>query len=652
MKVLLISSGAGAWPNNGWGAVENLVADFAWALEQQGATVQIYHDQEFGAKLEQTITTFRPDLIHCEYDDHIIQLVPFLQQYPTMKLLLTCHYAWLSQPYRLLQDGYMSRFLFACDLASRTSMTLAVLSNEIADTYEKLGGVPREKIWVFPNGTRTDLIQCRPPAQEGHAICVGKIEKRKNQASLQACKRIDFVGPITDGDFVRDERYKGSWSRSDLYEKLTDYPCLVLFSQAEAHPLVIGEALAAGCAIVCNEVAAANLPREKPWIRVVPDSVLAKPEELDRHVGELCALGAEKRQEIRAWAEENLDWRLRAKTYISKWFPSALPRTLASAEDALRFALIGPGILPIPPPGWGAVEQIIWDHYQALQAKGHHVDIINTPNRQEIIMRVMEGKYDVVHIHYDVFADLISEFPDQAVLITSHYPYLDQTDKWAKDGFLGTFNKICSLVKSHRSAYVFAVSKKDKATFETMGSLQGKVFLMLNGVNVEAFHLKDKPYFADRSVVLGKIEVRKRQHLTYWLNDVDYIGKGEFRHANFRGELGHEILYRILGDFGSMILLSDGENGTPLAVKEGMAAGCGCVLSKAAANELPEDLPWITIVPEEDMANTEKLAAAIRANREVSAPLRKEIREWTRKNWDWGPLMDQYVSNIKSILLK
>ena len=29
----------------------------------------------------------------------------------------------------------------------------------------------------------------------------------------------------------------------------------------------------------------------------------------------------------------------------------------------MNIALIGPGILPIPPNGWGAVESLIWDYF-------------------------------------------------------------------------------------------------------------------------------------------------------------------------------------------------------------------------------------------------------------------------------------------------
>ena len=146
---------------------------------------------------------------------------------------------------------------------------------------------------------------------------------------------------------------------------------------------------------LCTEEASANLPRDKSWIRIVDGEA-----ELTKEISELCVIGMSKRNEIRAWAVENLDWRLRARTYLNKWVPKA---PLAP----LRIALIGPGIMPIPPTGWGAVEQLIWDYAVILRAKGHTVDIINTPNRQEIFSKVNTGSYDVAHVHYDVFWDCL-----------------------------------------------------------------------------------------------------------------------------------------------------------------------------------------------------------------------------------------------------
>ena len=46
----------------------------------------------------------------------------------------------------------------------------------------------------------------------------------------------------------------------------------------------------------------------------------------------------------------------------------------------MRIALVGPGIIEIPPKGWGAVESLIWDYATELGELGHTGTIINNPD--------------------------------------------------------------------------------------------------------------------------------------------------------------------------------------------------------------------------------------------------------------------------------
>ena len=39
----------------------------------------------------------------------------------------------------------------------------------------------------------------------------------------------------------------------------------------------------------------------------------------------------------------------------------------------MKISIVGPGIMPIPPTGWGAVEILIWDQKLALEKLGHQV---------------------------------------------------------------------------------------------------------------------------------------------------------------------------------------------------------------------------------------------------------------------------------------
>ena len=73
----------------------------------------------------------------------------------------------------------------------------------------------------------------------------------------------------------------------------------------------------------------------------------------------------------------------------------------------MKIALVGPGIMEIPPKGWGAVESLIWDYATELGELGHEGTIINTPDRTQIIRELSEEKYDFIHVHYDVFYDIM-----------------------------------------------------------------------------------------------------------------------------------------------------------------------------------------------------------------------------------------------------
>ena len=73
----------------------------------------------------------------------------------------------------------------------------------------------------------------------------------------------------------------------------------------------------------------------------------------------------------------------------------------------MNIALVGPGIMEIPPKGWGAVESLIWDYATELGELGHEGTIINTPDRTQIIRELSEEQYDFIHVHYDVFYDIM-----------------------------------------------------------------------------------------------------------------------------------------------------------------------------------------------------------------------------------------------------
>ena len=73
----------------------------------------------------------------------------------------------------------------------------------------------------------------------------------------------------------------------------------------------------------------------------------------------------------------------------------------------MKITLIGPGIMEIPPKGWGAVEILIWDTKNALEELGHEVQILNTKDYRTVINGICAFVPDFVHVHYDEFIDLV-----------------------------------------------------------------------------------------------------------------------------------------------------------------------------------------------------------------------------------------------------
>ena len=131
--------------------------------------------------------------------------------------------------------------------------------------------------------------------------------------------------------------------------------------------------------------------------------------------------------------------------YLSSLASSNIPHIM-------KIGLVAPGIMPVPPPGWGAVEILIWDYYNELRTFGHDVVIINkmrrepsdqshhdTPYCKELISEINAGGFDFVHIHYDVLFHIVPFLQAKMIGITSHYPYIDNLDKHYGDGFQAIF---------------------------------------------------------------------------------------------------------------------------------------------------------------------------------------------------------------------
>jgi glycosyltransferase involved in cell wall biosynthesis len=297
-------------PSEGWGAVETVIWQQKVYLEKLGSQVDILNERGLLEALRSRPWSY--DLVHLHYDE----LAGFwvrLQRWLRFNLIITTHYGYAAYPDRWEGDYYQGIFN-----QLKKAPALLLLSGEIEKAFRKLGY--KGWIGVLPNGTEVEQIHYKARAGNGRTLCLGKVEPRKRQADLARLfdkheVKCDFVGPQVDAAFKTDgksTRYLGTWTRAQVHQNLTDYSCLVLASDGEAHPLVVLEALAAGLSIVVTREAAANLDLSKPWVFV------------EKEIGESLAVAAQKaclenynyRNDIRSYAEAEFDWGVITKKYL------------------------------------------------------------------------------------------------------------------------------------------------------------------------------------------------------------------------------------------------------------------------------------------------------------------------------------------------
>jgi len=319
----------------------------------------------------------------------------------------------------------------------------------------------------------------------------------------------------------------------------------------------------------------------------------------------------------------------------------------------MKIALIGPGIMPIPPPGWGAVEILIWDYYLELTKQGHRADIINkmrtsdhdqssteTLYSRELIQTINDGNYDFVHIHYDCLYYIMPHLTCRNVGITSHFPYIDQPDKYG--GFDVIFHNICY----NRNHSIFALSKKDYAVFESQCVDKYRLFLLVNGANHNKILPNDNGENKNRSIYIAKVDERKQQRKYCTIPNIDFYGKCDDHHfsqlACYLGEKPHDELMDIMAGYGNLVLLSTGENGTPLVIKEALMAGLPVVTNKYASNDLNENLPFIDIIPDDKLDNLEYIEQIIQNNLGKQW-MKDDIRKYAVEYFSWEKLVSDYV---------
>lgn len=315
----------------------------------------------------------------------------------------------------------------------------------------------------------------------------------------------------------------------------------------------------------------------------------------------------------------------------------------------MKFVLIGPGNMPIPPPGWGAVELLIWDYYNLLTSIGHTVNIVNTRDRNEIIRITNSLSADIVHLHYDVFWNVIPHLNTRIKIVTSHYPYITDTSKWNNDSYGEIMNGFRQIT-SATNVSVCCLNKSCMDVFSSYGIPLNRMFIMRNGMIPNNIRFNEDVIHR-QTICVAKLEPRKRQYLTQNIPEVVYVGKGQSGHPRFLGEWSRDKILNELTDYSGFVLLSEEENDS-LALKEALVAGLPAIVSEGVVKNVVFDNElsrFIFVIPDSQIHDEAFLRKAISEHMKQNIGNKKIIRELAIKSFSLEKIVLKYIDDITSI---
>lgn len=311
----------------------------------------------------------------------------------------------------------------------------------------------------------------------------------------------------------------------------------------------------------------------------------------------------------------------------------------------MKIALIGPGLMPIPPKNWGGVENFIWIYNLLLTQLGHKVVIFNTTDLKKVADDINDGNFDFIHLHYDEYARFFYKHLTKPFCVTTHYGYINKPEKWAW-GYHSIHTDILN------SPGIIALSDKISKKYLDDG-YKGKIYSLRVGTNVSDFKFNKKGN--GKALCLGKVEPRKKQaFLAKYLDgktEIDFVGPivdKEFKESGtcrYLGVWDKPKLYEYLTDYSCLVLFSDGE-AAPAVVVEALSAGLSLIISDSASANL-DNKEFITILPD-DTEDIGVIADAINDQINNNDLRREQIRQYAKQKFDNKIIVDDYIRIINN----
>jgi hypothetical protein len=267
--------------------------------------------------------------------------------------------------------------------------------------------------------------------------------------------------------------------------------------------------------------------------------------------------------------------------------------------------------------------------------------IVNRTNQDDIIKECNRHYGCIVHIMYDDHISIVPNLTSKRILYTSHMAYITNPDFLT---ITPTYYEdiLKKVIESQSKITLYALSKEIEDVYKKHG-YTGRSVVLRNGAR--PFRTTFTPQKGDRSLYVGKIELRKSQYKYQTITSIDFVGNyydSPFESPNHLGEWDKPTLYDSLTEYGNLVLLSISE-ADPLVVKEALMAGLGVVLSECSCANLDLSKEFITVIPDEMLDDLAYITYQLYKNREYSVQHRKDILDYA-KHFSWNTIIKEYVS--------
>lgn len=311
---------------------------------------------------------------------------------------------------------------------------------------------------------------------------------------------------------------------------------------------------------------------------------------------------------------------------------------------SLTIIFVAHGNEPIPPNGWGAVEQVIWQYTIRLRVLGHTVKIVNKRRWGAVFTtywHCLTKRVDVVHCH--------AEKPIRALSLNKWIPLVSTMHIPLQPPTLERY-QVKALNRCQHAPYHF-VLRSDVIPLINERNPSAVCTPLPNGVEVKEFQTSKNGN--GRAVCVGRIQARKRQDdcakaIAGSDVDCDFIGPdyGEIEPSpalreRMIGAWDRDTLHSRLCEYSCLVLLSSSE-GQPLVVIEALAAGIPVVVSRACIENLDLTKEFIHLV-ESDSEIVPAIRKAIAQRDEMTA----QIRQYAEENFDYDSLVQRYLAQLQ-----